>query len=190
MVHPHIHKLALMDLYVSPIEFDPGEPGGADRTVEIRKGTSATVGDTVVDFQGFDMNADGNAMTQMQGGGAVTIGAVLRVRRGGREENATALYRFRPDGSVESPPLALQSGGAVMLTGINASDGAVRLQLAGLGGAGEAGTPARLSVDVTRKPLIRLVWYGLYLVLAGGLAAAANRFRQVRVLERLAGERD
>jgi cytochrome c-type biogenesis protein CcmF len=190
MVHPHIHKLALMDLYVSPIEFDPGEPGGADRTVELRKGASATVGDTVVDFQGFDMNADGNAMTQMQAGGAVTIGAVLRVRRGGREESAMPLYRFHPDGSVESPPLSLQAGGAVLLTGINASDGAVRLQLAGLGGAGEAGTPARLSVDVTRKPLIRLVWYGLYLVLAGGLAAAANRLRQVRVLERVAGERD
>src|SRR4029079_14108748 len=73
MVHPHIHKLALMDLYVSPIEFNPGEPGGADRTVEIRKGTSATVGDAVVDFQGFDMNVDGNAMSQMEKGGAVTI---------------------------------------------------------------------------------------------------------------------
>jgi cytochrome c-type biogenesis protein CcmF len=184
MVHPHIHKLALMDLYVSPIEFDPGEPGGSTRTVELRKGGSAKVGDTEVDFQGFDLNADGSAMQQMQTGGAVTIGAVLRVRRGGREEQARPLYRFHPDGNVESPPLALADGGSVLLTGINASDGAVRLQLAGLGGD-DPGVPARLSVDVTRKPLIRLVWYGLYLVLAGGLAAAANRLRQVRALERL-----
>jgi len=171
-------------LAVSPIEFDPGEPGGSTRTVELRKGGSAKVGDTEVDFQGFDLNADGSAMQQMQTGGAVTIGAVLRVRRGGREEQARPLYRFHPDGNVESPPLALADGGSVLLTGINASDGAVRLQLAGLGGD-DPGVPARLSVDVTRKPLIRLVWYGLYLVLAGGLAAAANRLRQVRALERL-----
>ncbi len=185
MVHPHIHNLALMDLYVSPIEFDPGQPGGSTRTVELKKGTSTTIGDTVVDFEGFDMNADGNAMTQMQSGGAVTIGAVLRLRRGGNEQEVRPVYRFYPDGNVESPPFTLATGGSVLLTGINASDGAVQLELAGLGGDDRAGVPARLSVDVTRKPLIRLVWYGLYLVLAGGLAAAANRLRQVRVIERL-----
>jgi hypothetical protein len=120
----------------------------------------------------------------MRAGGQMTIGAVLRVRRGGRDEEIRPLYRFRQDGYVESPPTALASGGNVILSGINASEGAVRLELAGLGGGG-AGVPARLSIDVTRKPLIRLVWYGLYIVLAGGLAAALNRRKQVVVLDRL-----
>ncbi|MCP3962939.1 MAG: hypothetical protein GY719_34300, partial [bacterium] len=36
---------------------------------------------------------------------------------------------------------------------------------------------ARLSLDVTRKPLINLVWYGLYVVLFGGLLSTWKRFR-------------
>ncbi len=187
MVHPHIHKLALQDVYISPIEFDPGEPGGDRRAVELEKGASAPVGDVEVGFVDFDLHAEGNALAQMESGGQVTIGAVLRVRRDGKEEEARPLYRFRPDGSVESPPLSLPGGGSVILTGINASKGAVRLELAGFGG-GSPGLPAKLSIDVTRKPLIRMVWYGLYLVLGGGLAAAVSRWRQVRVLERLAAD--
>ena len=42
-----------------------------------------------------------------------------------------------------------------------------------------SGEPARLSLDVTRKPLIKMVWYGLYVVLAGGLLALAQRVRQL-----------
>ena len=38
--------------------------------------------------------------------------------------------------------------------------------------------PARLSIDVTRKPLIALVWYGLYIVLLGGAIATVHRLRQ------------
>jgi cytochrome c biogenesis factor len=40
--------------------------------------------------------------------------------------------------------------------------------------------PAKLSIDVTRKPLIQLVWYGLYIVLLGGAVATFNRLWQVR----------
>ena len=43
----------------------------------------------------------------------------------------------------------------------------------------------KLSVDVTRKPLIKLVWYGLYVVLAGGILATAQRLRDALVLERV-----
>jgi cytochrome c biogenesis factor len=46
--------------------------------------------------------------------------------------------------------------------------------------------PAQLAVDVTRKPLIKLVWYGLYVVLAGGALATANRLRESFARERSA----
>ncbi|HYL71889.1 MAG TPA: hypothetical protein VEY89_11370 [Candidatus Dormibacteraeota bacterium] len=51
-----------------------------------------------------------------------------------------------------------------------------------LGGLANA---ARLSLDVTRKPLISLVWGGLYVVLAGGILSTLNRLRQVRKLDSL-----
>ena len=40
--------------------------------------------------------------------------------------------------------------------------------------------PAKLSIDVTRKPLIKLVWYGFYVVLIGGLIATFHRLREAR----------
>jgi cytochrome c biogenesis factor len=63
----------------------------------------------------------------------------------------------------------------------------VQLDLLGVGTLAATGTPARLSLDVTRKPLMRLVWYGLYVMLAGGVIATTQRLRQSFVIERVGG---
>lgn len=68
--------------------------------------------------------------------------------------------------------------------GIDATGGAVELMLAGVGEGGGA-VPGRLSLDVTRKPLIGLVWGGFYVILAGAALAFAARVRQARLLGRL-----
>ena len=75
---------------------------------------------------------------------------------------------------MDTPPLDLPGGGAIFVSGINASDGAVQFQVTGID------NPAKLSIDVTRKPLIQLVWFGLYIVLGGGAVATVFRARQVR----------
>ncbi|MFZ1009093.1 MAG: hypothetical protein WAN65_19785, partial [Candidatus Sulfotelmatobacter sp.] len=67
----------------------------------------------------------------------------------------------------------------VIIEGINASNGKVTLDLGGVA------NPGRLALDVTRKPLISLVWGGLYVVLAGGILATVNRLRQARLLDSL-----
>jgi cytochrome c biogenesis factor len=56
--------------------------------------------------------------------------------------------------------------------------------------AGAAATPGRLSLDVTRKPLVQLVWWGVYVALAGGLLAAVARVKQLRVLEAVAARQN
>ncbi len=48
-------------------------------------------------------------------------------------------------------------------------------------------TPAKISIDVTRKPLIQLVWGGLYVMLIGGVLTMIQRYRQMRVLEAIEG---
>jgi cytochrome c-type biogenesis protein CcmF len=95
----------------------------------------------------------------------------------------TPLYSFTQGGVVDARPVDLPGGGRVLVSGINATAGAVQLDVAGVG-ADEGGVPSSLSLDVTRKPLIQLVWFGLYIVLAGGGIAAFQRFRQARGLER------
>jgi hypothetical protein len=175
MVNPDIRNFALLDLYVSPLEYDPGQP-----FLELAQGESGAIGDTRVRFVRFDLQAEGNAMVAMQAGRTVTVGAVLEVTRDGRTDGARPLYRLNPaDGRVDTPLLRLPGGGAVRIAGINASSGKVRLDLGG------AANPGHLALDVTTKPLISLVWGGLYVVLAGGILAAVNRVRQVRQLDAL-----
>jgi len=175
MVNPDIRNFALLDLYVSPLEYDPGQP-----FLELAQGESGAIGDTRVRFVRFDLQAEGNAMVAMQAGRTVTVGAVLEVTRDGKTDGVRPLYRLNPaDGRVDTPPLRLPGGGAVRIAGINASSGKVRLDLGG------AANPGHLALDVTTKPLISMVWGGLYVVLAGGILAAVNRVRQVRQLHAL-----
>jgi cytochrome c-type biogenesis protein CcmF len=182
MAHPHVKSLLLQDLYISPIEFDPGEPGGG-RRVRLAKGESANVEGMQVRFVGFDLTAAGDAMAQMDTGGVVSVGATLEVTRDGRTATVVPLYRFTGSGSVDAPAARLPGAGEVMLSAIDATTGAIQLDFAGVGA--QAGGPAQLSLDVTRKPLIKLVWYGLYVVLAGGILATVQRLRQSFVLERV-----
>jgi cytochrome c-type biogenesis protein CcmF len=176
MVHPDIRKTPLQDLYVSPIDFDPGRP-----SLQLAQGEQGSVGNTQIRFVSFDLNADGNAIAQMEGGKPITIGAVFDVTRGGQTSRVKPLYRLNPvDGSVETPPLALPGGGHIYVAGINASSRAVQVGIEGV-----ASRP-KLSVDVTHKPLINLVWWGLYVVLLGGILSTVQRIREVRLRDRLA----
>ncbi|HVT57942.1 MAG TPA: cytochrome c biogenesis protein CcsA [Thermoanaerobaculia bacterium] len=175
MVNPDIRNFALMDLYVSPIELDPGQP-----RLELAQGESGSVGAARLRFVRFDLQAEGNAVAQMESGRPFTVGAVVEATQGGRTAIVRPLYRMNPvDGRVETPPAALPGGGAILVSGINASSGKVRLDVDGVA------NPAKLSLDVTRKPLIVLVWGGLYVILAGGILAAWQRLRQLRTLDAL-----
>ncbi|MCB1058218.1 MAG: cytochrome c biogenesis protein CcsA, partial [Acidobacteria bacterium] len=185
MAHPHIRSMMTSDIYVSPLEFDPGADASPITQAQLEKGQTLTLGDAQIRFVDFDLNAEGNALAQMEGGGLVTVGAKLEVVRDGSPQPLEALYRFSPDGRVQTQAFDLPGGGQVAITGINASSGAVRLAFAGIG-EGTQESPAELSIDVTRKPLIKLVWYGLLVVLAGGLGATWSRYRQARVLTNIA----
>ena len=80
---------------------------------------------------------------------------------------------------VQTPPVTVAGGGQVYVEGIDPAGGQVRLAVQGLPGmSGAAGRPPALSVDVTEKPLIQLVWIGLWVILMGGVLAVANRLRQ------------
>jgi cytochrome c-type biogenesis protein CcmF len=182
MVNPAIRSRPLSDLYLSPLEYDPGTPSGTAQ-IELAQGAAGTVGDVQVRFVGFDLNREGNAMAAMQSGGTVVIGATLEITRNGTTSRLEPVYRFRQSGQTEFPPSDLPGGGRVAVAGINATAGAVQLAFDGLGGGG--GTPGRLSLDVTRKPLVSLVWWGIYVVLAGGILALIARVRQLRRLEAL-----
>lgn len=175
MVNPDIRSFALQDFYVSPIEFDPGQP-----LLQLANGQSGEIAGMEVRFDGFDLQAQGNAVAAMEAGQPITIGAKVAVIQGGRTTMVAPIYQLNPaTGEVSSPPVPLPGGGAVHVGGLNAADRSIQLQFTGLD------NPPRLSVDITRKPLIQLVWYGFYVVLIGGLLSTLHRLRESRVRERV-----
>jgi cytochrome c-type biogenesis protein CcmF len=182
MANPHVKVSPLADFYVSPLEFAPGRQPNAGRMVELSRGEQTRIGEYTVRFGGFDLGVDGNAFAKMnEGVGEVTLGVQVAVTGpDGESRQAVPLYRFdQASGRVETPPADVPGGGQVAVAGINASAGNVRLAFRGLPGMpSDAGEPAILSVDVSRKPLIQLVWFGLYVILLGGVLSTVYRLRQ------------
>ena len=181
MINPAIEKSWLADLYLSPLEFDPGEEAGRFSELELAKGAETTLGDVRLRFVGFDLEREGNALAKMAAGQPFAIGAKLEATLGGTTTALEPLYRLDPSGRADFAPVALPGGGQIALGGINASAGTVRLLVENASAVG--GTPAKLSLDVTHKPLVQLVWLGVYVALAGGLIAIVARAKQVAVLD-------
>lgn len=177
MQNPHIKNYLSMDLYISPIEFEPGIPAGGDSRVRLARDESVTLGDATVRFVDFDVSEADHA--QLAASGQVTVAAAVEVVRGGRTEQVRPVFELIPGQGWNSAPAALPGGGSVTLAALSPADGTVVLALSGIS-SNTAAIPAKLALDVTRKPLIQLVWGGLYLVLLGGLLATVNRFRQAQ----------
>ena len=183
MVNPHIKKTLLQDFYISPIQYEPGQPPGIDQRMQLARGESSSAGDLTVRFVDYNLSDTGNPNMALAGGGLVTIGADLEIRRGDLIVPITATYRFSSVGQVETPPVELPGGGWLAMTGINPGRGSVQIDIAGITAAPQR---AKLSIDVTRKPLINLVWYGLYVVLFGGLLSTWKRFKTAHQVDEIA----
>ncbi len=95
------------------------------------------------------------------------------------------LFRFNGAGQISTPPTALPGGGVVTLASIDPSRGGARIEIGGLQ------TPVKgptLAIDVTRKPLIQLVWGGLFVVLFGGILSTVNRLRGAHQVDVIAAK--
>jgi cytochrome c-type biogenesis protein CcmF len=185
MANPDIKWSMMQDLYVSPIDYDPGRPAGGPRAFQLTKGETHTLGDVSIRFLGFEISDE--TRQAMSTGAPITVGAALEVTTPEGSERIHPVYSFTQAGpragQVMNPPVQVFGGGLLRVGGINAGDGAVRLETVGVGPETE-GIPAKLSVDVSRKPLIVLVWSGLLVILVGGLFSTVARYREARTWER------
>jgi cytochrome c-type biogenesis protein CcmF len=129
VANPDVHVHLTHDVYVAPVEYDPGRPSEHGTTVELAKGESATVGPLRLTFRGFDRGGDHGES------GHIVVGAVLAVATGAGEGEIRPILRSTATG-FEGPPVAVDGvpGVTVALTGVNAAAGRVRLQVNGAGG--------------------------------------------------------
>jgi len=184
MANPAIKSSALMDLYVAPQEYDPGQPETIGRDVRLVKGTTTNIDGTGFTFR--DFNADRSAM--MRGEKTILVLTDLTITPpDGSKHDATIKFVFHLDGrEAEAEELATPgtTNGKMRVMSVSPNDGAVVLRMTGISkdpaAEHQAATVESLSVDVTHKPLIGLVWAGFYVMMAGGILAFVKRARDAR----------
>jgi cytochrome c-type biogenesis protein CcmF len=184
MANPAIRSSTLMDLYVAPQQYDPGQAEVVGRDVRLVKGTTTDIDGTGFTFR--DFNADRSAM--MRGEKTVLVLTDLTITPpDGSAHDVTVRYVFHMDSQqadAEEMDVPGVAGGKVSVLAVSPSDGSVVLRLRGVSknpaDEFQAATVESLSVDVTRKPLIALVWGGFYVMMAGGFLAFVKRSREAR----------
>jgi hypothetical protein len=104
---------------------------------------------------------------------------------GGEVKTIDPYMEITSDGGRVSGPVTLDDGTVVQLAGIQADAGAILLQFE------KAGAPvvqaSLLVLEVSRKPLVGLVWIGSVLTLAGALMALYFRSRVALAVEQKGG---
>ncbi|HEV8230862.1 MAG TPA: cytochrome c biogenesis protein CcsA [Thermoanaerobaculia bacterium] len=184
MANPAIRRSAVLDNYLSPQQYDPGQPERVGRDLQLTKGTTTNLEGTGFTFREF--NADRSAM--LQGGKQILVLTELTITPpDGSKHHATLRYVYHMDGrepeaqELEVPGLP---GAFMKVMAVSPSDGAVVVRLRGLSkdpaAEFQAATRESLSVEITRKPLINLVWGGFYVMMAGGILALVKRAREAR----------
>jgi cytochrome c-type biogenesis protein CcmF len=184
MANPAIRRSMVSDDYLSPQQYDPGQPERVGLDVELKKGTTTNVEGTGFTFREF--NADRSSM--LRGGKEILVLTELTITPpDGSKHDATVRYLYRMDGAEpDAPELEVPgvAGAYMRVMAVSPSDGAVVLRVRGISKDSsrefQAATRESLSVEVTRKPLINLVWGGFYVLMAGGLMALVKRTREAR----------
>jgi hypothetical protein len=184
MANPAIRNGAIADFYMSPQSYDPGQPARVGREVRLTKGTTQSI--EGIGFTFRDFNADRSAM--MTGDRKVLVLTDLTITPpDGSSHDVTLKFVFFMDGrpsdaqEVEVPGV---QGSQMKVVAVSPNDGAVVLWMKGLSKDPkqeyQAATTESLSVEVTRKPLISLVWGGFYVLMAGAALAFVKRSREAR----------
>ncbi|MBK8595863.1 MAG: cytochrome c biogenesis protein CcsA [Holophagales bacterium] len=182
MTNPDVRKSFFFDLYISPQSYEEGTPASMQgNVVVLRKGEEKAVAGMNVKFVDF---ASSGSHSQ---GGTFDIGTKLEVTSAGKTAAVTPkmiVALSGPDAKNESPatPLPGSTTGEVRISRVSVNDGAVELEFLGLETAGVAipATPETLTIDVTTKPLIILVWSGFYVMMFGGFLSMLKRAGDAR----------
>jgi cytochrome c-type biogenesis protein CcmF len=184
MANPAIRRSAIFDDYMSPQQYDPGQPERIGRDVQLTKGTTTNIEGTGFTFREF--NADRSAM--LTGKKQVLVLTELTITPpDGSKHDVTLRFVYHMDGGApEAPDVEIPGhpGGLMRVMAVSPSDGAVALRLRGISKdpamEHQAATRESLSLEVTRKPLISLVWAGFYVMMSGGILALIKRTREAR----------
>ncbi|HWR83552.1 MAG TPA: cytochrome c biogenesis protein CcsA [Candidatus Deferrimicrobium sp.] len=169
MRKPYIQKSLLYDTYFSPQQVQEPNP---QEGLQLTKDEPKQIGEFTLTFAGFEMGQHN------PGEGSLRVVANLWVQRGNSLDTiAPAVVAItKADGSTSMMDFPAQIGDAqkypVSIERILADQAAVVLNIPGLTDAGQM---EALVLDISKKPVINLVWAGTTLILLGCVIAFLRR---------------
>ncbi|HKK21106.1 MAG TPA: hypothetical protein VJ983_06515, partial [candidate division Zixibacteria bacterium] len=168
MRRPFIEKHLLYDFYFSPEQIQDMQSGN---DLTLIKSRPKNVAGYQFTFTGFNMGSHENSDSGM------TVVANVDVSSGGEITHLEPSVRViqTPNGNrtVDVPATFGPNGEyTVSISQILADQGGVMLHIPGLVASGP---PDRLILDISKKPIINLVWLGTTLVLLGSILVYLRR---------------
>ncbi|MFZ1684362.1 MAG: cytochrome c biogenesis protein CcsA [Candidatus Zixiibacteriota bacterium] len=186
MRKPFIQKGFLNDLYMAPEEVRQAE--ASPEGIVIAKGETKEIGDLKITFEGFAMSPHGDSSM-----GGMQVGAKLSVVSHGTTSSVepAVVHQMDADGhpiQVDSPAEVKGYGDqsySIHVSRVLADQGAVGLVIPGLT---DIGGGERLVLDVSRKPLINLVWTGALLIVLGTIVVFLRRREEMMQSPKVSSE--
>jgi cytochrome c-type biogenesis protein CcmF len=176
---PHIRRGIVSDLYISPVDFNPGgeETPSAEKQLELKKEEKIQFQDYEIKFVAFDVSG----MMGQKEGQDVTVGADLLVSyKGGYPTEVKPIISKGQEGwSARPVKLPGPVDAYVTLVQIRASEGSIVLDYQGPAsspGENPEKTPPAFIAEVSIKPGMTVLWLGTFLILLGGGIGVARRW--------------
>jgi cytochrome c-type biogenesis protein CcmF len=179
---PEIRRRLGGDLYVAPAQYLPPAEALAEvgRLMTLAKGESQEANGITFTFEDYEMTSHGSS----ESGEAVVpggIGALIRVEREGVTETLTPRMAMGTGTPPDTVPLPYGWGGNLHIQSVNADAGTVTLlYFDGTLPDDGRGVGGILSVEISEKPLMSILWTGVILALLGGALAIWRRAPQAR----------
>jgi cytochrome c-type biogenesis protein CcmF len=168
--HPEIRRGLVSDLYISPVDFDPGrKKTGPANQIRLKKGETARIHDYELTFTGFDVSG----MMGREGSHDMKVGADIAVSYKGSEP--VVLKPVITVGQLHGPTSRVKLPGSedatLTLVNIEADAKTVGVVYDGPGASANEeteATPASVIAEVSIKPGMTVLWLGTFLILLGG----------------------
>ncbi len=155
MRKPAIKRKLTEDIYFAPLEYSQRELIFSE-PFSLSKGEEKEIEGYKIKFLSFDM-------TPHQQGGEFRVGAVLEVKHQGQKSTATPAIVFKEQNQMAQIEAQLPDDKLIFLEKVMADQKMVVLSIA----LRKKESGEILVLEVSRKPLINLLWLGMIVVMAG-----------------------
>jgi cytochrome c-type biogenesis protein CcmF len=168
MRKPHIERGWMGDIYFAPLEYKKEELNFSE-PFNLSKGEEKEVEGYKIRFLNFDM-------TSHEQGGEVRVGAVLEISYQNQKGTVTPAIVFGEQNKLTQIEAMLPGGNLIFLERVMADQKMVTLSIAK---KGEENRGEVLLLEVSRKPLINLLWMGLIVIMIGLFMMTWRRSREM-----------